>query len=64
MNGVEPAMTSPSEVGSAMSMEERGMRSTSVVSIDDPDVRIAAEALSGLGKLGRWKSVDAMRAED
>ena len=51
---VESAMFSPSEVGSAMSIEERGVRSTSVVSMDDPDVRIAAEALSGLGNPGTW----------
>ena len=27
---------------------------TTSVSVDDPDVRMAAEALSGLGKLGMW----------
>lgn len=49
----ETAVLSPSEAGSVMSIEERsGRRSTSVVSMDDPDVRIAAEALSGLGNPG------------
>lgn len=49
--GIEPAIGSPSEVGSVTSMEERKGRATSV-SMDDPDVRIAAEALSGLGNPG------------
>jgi hypothetical protein len=35
-----------------MSMDEKTGRSTSVVSMEDPDVRIAAEALSGLGNPG------------
>ena len=51
-SSMEPAVASPSEVGSAMSVDEGGRRSTSVVSMDDPDVRIAAEALSGLGNPG------------
>lgn len=46
--GGEAAVGSPSEIGSAMSVDESAVRSPSV-SIDDPDVRIAAEALSGLG---------------
>ena len=50
---MESAVRSPSETGSTMSIEERGeRRSTSVLSMDDPDVRIAAEALSGLGNPG------------
>lgn len=43
----ETAITSPSEIGSAMSIDERAVRSPSI-SIDDPNVRDAAEALSGL----------------
>ena len=50
---MESAIASPSDAGSAMSVDDRGLRSTSV-SIDDPDVRIAAEALSGLGNPGMW----------
>ncbi|SMR59971.1 unnamed protein product [Zymoseptoria tritici ST99CH_3D1] len=42
-------MTSPRGNGSAMGAEDRAARSTSVVSMEDPDVRMAAEALSGLG---------------
>lgn len=45
-------MMSPSETESRASNDDRAMRSTSVVSMDDPDVRIAAEALSGLGRPG------------
>ncbi|KAF2721147.1 Opi1-domain-containing protein [Polychaeton citri CBS 116435] len=47
-NGFDTAIKSPSDTGSAMSLDESNARSSSV-SIDDPDVRIAAEALSGLG---------------
>lgn len=47
----EAVMMSPSESGSVMSSDERSLRPTSV-SMDDPDVRIAAEALSGLGNPG------------
>lgn len=55
-SSMESAVLSPSEAGSAMSIEERSeRRSTSAVSMDDPDVRIAAEALSGLGNPGTWK---------
>lgn len=50
---MESAVFSPSEAGSVMSMEEHGQRSTSIASLDDPDVRIAAEALSGLGNPGK-----------
>lgn len=42
-------MASPLGTASAMSGEDRAVRSTSVVSMDDPDVRAAAEALSDLG---------------
>ncbi|KXT04897.1 hypothetical protein AC578_3443 [Pseudocercospora eumusae] len=42
------SMASSVETGSVMSMEDRTARSTSV-SMEDPDVRLAAEALSGLG---------------
>lgn len=45
----DATMASPLGTASAVSFEDRGVRSTSVVSMDDPDVRIAAEALSGLG---------------
>ncbi|WPG98334.1 transcription factor Opi1-domain-containing protein [Acrodontium crateriforme] len=48
-NGADALMMSPSEASSRTSNDDRAMRSTSVVSMDDPDVRIAAEALSGLG---------------
>ena len=51
-SSMESAVVSPSETGSTMSLDERGVRSTSVVSMDDPGVRIAAEALSGLGNPG------------
>lgn len=45
------SVMSPSDSASVMSLDDRG-RSTSVVSLDDPDVRMAAEALSGLGNAG------------
>ena len=47
------AMVSPSEAGSLRSDEERGRRTKSIVSMEDPDVRLAAEALSGLGNPGK-----------
>jgi hypothetical protein len=42
------------ETGSVMSAQDGGerRRETSVLSVDDPDVRLAAEALSGLGNPG------------
>lgn len=51
---LEQAVVSPSETGSAMSgIEEQSTRtSTSVVSMDDADVRIAASALAELGNPG------------
>lgn len=52
----ETAVLSPSEVGSAMSVDEYGAK-PSRVSIDDPDVRIAAEALSGLGRSGTTERI-------
>lgn len=51
-SSMESAVFSPSDAGSAMSVDERGGRSISSLSIEDPDVRIAAEALSGLGNPG------------
>lgn len=50
-HSTDSVIMSPSEAGSAMSVDERSARPTSV-SMDDPDVRIAAEALSGLGNPG------------
>ena len=47
---MDVAMASPSEAGS---YEERGRRTKSIVSMEDPDVRLAAEALSGLGNPGK-----------
>lgn len=52
---VDVAMASPSEAGSLRSDEERGRRTKSVVSMEDPDVRLAAEALSGLGNPGEMR---------
>ena len=49
---IDSTVASPVETGSVMSFEDRARRSTSVVSMDDPDVRMAAEALSGLGNPG------------
>jgi hypothetical protein len=48
---LDVAVASPSEVSSAMSVDEAGVRSPSI-NMDDPDVRMAAEALSGLGRSG------------
>lgn len=45
------SIMSPSDTASVMSLDDRG-RSTSVVSLEDPAVRMAAEALSGLGNAG------------
>jgi len=53
-SAVEPAIISPSDTASVMSLDEPGRRSTSVVSLEDPDVRLAAEALSGLGNPGTF----------
>ena len=58
----EAALMSPSETGSAMSVDDRPVRSTSVVSMDDPDVQLAARALSELGNTG--KSLRGVYAED
>lgn len=52
----EAAVISPSDTGSVMSCEGHGRRSTSIVSLEDPDVRLAAEALSGLGNPGEYIS--------
>lgn len=54
---MDMAMASPSEAGSIRSEEERGRRAKSIVSMEDPDVRLAAEALSGLGNPGKKSHV-------
>lgn len=51
---LDVVMASPSETGSMRSDEERGRRKKSSISMEDPDVRLAAEALSGLGNPGKW----------
>lgn len=48
---LDVAVASPSEAGSAMSVDEPSIRSPSI-SMDDPDVQIAAKALSELGNPG------------
>lgn len=55
---MDMAMASPSEAGSLRSEEGRGRRTKSIVSMEDPDVRLAAEALSGLGNPGKMLRVD------
>lgn len=50
---IDVAMASPSEAGSLRSEDDRGRRAKSIVSMEDPDVRLAAEALSGLGNPGK-----------
>lgn len=47
-------MGSPMDTASVASAQDEAVRrrETSVVSVDDPDVRLAAEALSGLGNPG------------
>jgi hypothetical protein len=47
---IEPALGSPLATESTMSMD--GNKTPSVVSMDDPETRMAAEALSGLRNLG------------
>lgn len=50
---VESAVMSPNKSRSVIGAEDSGtLRSTTTVSMDDPDVRMAAEALSGLGNPG------------
>jgi hypothetical protein len=46
-----PRTSIESDAASNMSIDDATQRSTSV-SMDDPDVRLAAEALSGLGNPG------------
>jgi hypothetical protein len=62
MNGTrrstDMTMASPSEAGSIRSEEDRGRRARSIVSMEDPDVRLAAEALSGLGNPGKIQRRD------
>lgn len=55
--GADVNMASPIETASVISLEERNGRATSVVSMEDPDVRLAAEALSGLGNPGEFISL-------
>jgi hypothetical protein len=50
----EPSLGSPVATESVMSIEERGNKTPSVVSMDDPETRMAAEALSGLRNLGEF----------
>jgi transcriptional repressor OPI1 len=47
---------SPMDTGSVVSMGDDRRRETSVLSVDDPDVRLAAVALSGLGNPGQYTS--------
>lgn len=56
--GADVRMASPLESASVISLEERNGRATSVVSMEDPDVRLAAEALSGLGNPGAHMTRD------
>jgi hypothetical protein len=51
---MEPALASPLATDSTMSMD--GNKTPSVVSMDDPETRMAAEALSGLRNLGTFFS--------
>lgn len=48
---------SPMDTASVVSGVEERRREMSVLSVDDPDVRLAAEALSGLGNPGAYKLV-------
>jgi hypothetical protein len=50
----EDVVGSPMSMASVLSADEKTRRETSV-SMDDPDVRLAAEALSGLGNPGTWR---------
>ncbi|KAF2153217.1 Opi1-domain-containing protein [Myriangium duriaei CBS 260.36] len=61
-NSTETALMSPTETGSVMSVDDHMRRSTSVVSLEDPDVRLAAEALSGLGNPDFVRTPTASRA--
>lgn len=45
-------MGSPMDTASVLSAQDEGHRRETSVSIEDPDVRLAAEALSGLGNPG------------
>ncbi|GAB7347069.1 hypothetical protein MBLNU459_g3203t2 [Dothideomycetes sp. NU459] len=62
-SSMESVVVSPSDTASVMSVDERGHRSTSVVSLEDPDVRLAAEALSGLGNSGFVRSPHAQSSQ-
>jgi hypothetical protein len=56
-----PRISNEADIGSPMDTASAGspydntgeLRRTSMLSVDDPDVRLAAEALSGLGNPGR-----------
>ena len=52
----ESVVMSPSEAGSAMSLDEKRSARPTSVSMDDPDVRNAAEALAGLGNPGKMSA--------
>jgi len=54
----ESTMISPSDTMSVASADGVNASSISVVSLEDPDVRLAAEALSGLGNPGRSRNRD------
>ncbi|KAJ9640015.1 transcriptional regulator opi1 [Coniosporium tulheliwenetii] len=59
-SSTEMDISSPRE--SIMSVDELGNRAPSVVSIEDPDVRIAAEALSGLGNPDAYHAAEFVRS--
>jgi hypothetical protein len=50
----ERSLGSPVATESVVSIDERGTKTPSVVSMDDPETRMAAEALSGLRNLGEY----------
>lgn len=58
---MDSTVASQSDAASVMSFEGHGRRSTSIVSLEDPDVRLAAEALSGLGNPGTAPSIALLR---
>lgn len=51
---MEAAVASPTNIGGFRAAEESRTRTTSVLSVDDPDIRDAAEALAGLGNPGMF----------
>ena len=52
-SSTDAALLSPSTTASVTGAAESESRSTSHLSLEDPDVRLAAEALSGLGNAGK-----------